>query len=362
MKKIMRLTFLTAFLTLIILIGGPCFGEAEERTDRGYYTLVDEDNQVITMTGRSLDPGDHYIARDNRLFEVLGTDGDKVSVRYKETIELPKISGELFGAKVGTASENQGVVGIYHTHNAESYVPSSGTESKDDGRGDILEVGRALAEALEDQGLTVHWTDNSHIPHDGQAYMRSRRTATELLQKNPDTLLDVHRDATPPEVYETKVDGTPMTAVRLVVGRQNQNQAANLEYAKRIKVVADDMYPGLVEGIFDARGNYNQDLGPKTILLEFGAHTTGLDQAQQAAEYFAKVIPAAAGLTTGTKGAADSQIGGGAGRALVWMIVVVTVVVVAFLLISRGKIGSLGGFLRREAGLGRDNDDEDDTQ
>lgn len=350
-----------AIVVLMLLMAVPSLGEAEERTDRGYYTLVDEKNEVITMTGRILDPGDHYIAGDNRLFEVLETAGDTVSVRYLETIELPKITGELLGAKVGTAGENQGVVGIYHTHNAESYVPSSGTESKDDGQGDILGVGQALASAMENMGLTVYWSDNSHIPHDGQAYMRSRRTAAELLQKNPDTLIDLHRDATPPEVYETEVDGVPVTKVRLVVGRQNQNRAANLEYAKRIKAVADDMYPGLVEGIFDARGNYNQDLGPKMILLEFGTHTTSLEQAEQAAEYFAKVIPAAAGLTTATQGAAESQIGGGASRALVWMIVVVAVVAVAFLLINKGKIGSLSGFLRREAGLGRGNDDEDDT-
>ncbi|MCK9525028.1 MAG: stage II sporulation protein P [Limnochordia bacterium] len=333
---------------------------AEERSDLGYFTLIDEEGQMITMTGRELDPGDQYIAGDNRLFEVVGTEGDTVNVRFLETVQLPEITGELLGAQVGAASESEGVVAIYHTHNAESYVPSSGTESKDDGRGDILQVGRRLASAMEDQGLTVHWSDNSHIPHDGQAYIRSRRTATELLQKNPDTLLDLHRDATPPEVYETEVEGVAMSKVRLVVGRQNQNRAANLEYAKRIKAVADDMYPGLVEGIFDARGNYNQDLGPKTILLEFGAHTTSLDEAEQAAEYFAKVIPAAAGLTASTRDTAERQIGGGATRAMLWLIVVAVVLTAGFVLINRGKIGSLAGFFRREAGLGRDRDDEDD--
>ena len=349
--------FATVFTTLMIILGTG-LGQAEERADLGYYTLRDEQNHVITMTGRELDPGDHYIARDNRLFEVMGIEGDTVTVRYLETIELPAITSELLGTQVGKAEKSQGVIGIYHTHNDESYVPSSGTESKDDGRGDILQVGHALASAMEELGLTVHWSDNSHIPHDGQAYMRSRRTATELLQENPDTLIDVHRDATPPEVYETEIEGVPTTRVRLVVGRQNQNREANLEYAKRIKAVADDMYPDLVEGIFDARGNYNQDLGPKMILLEFGAHTTSLEQAEQAAEYFAKVIPAAAGLTATTQGAAESQIGGGANRAVIWMVAVVAVVVVGFLLISQGKIGSIAGFFRREAGLGRDNEDD----
>ena len=353
---------LTMAVLIVLLMAGIPLAEADERADRGYYTLKDPTGEVITMTGRELDPGDHYIASDNRLFEVVETEGDTVRVRYVETIELPEITEELLGAQVGKSGEGQGVVGIYHTHNAESYVPSSGTESKDDGRGDILEVGQVLASNMENSGITVHWSDNSHIPHDGQAYVRSRRTATELLRKNPDTLIDVHRDATPPEVYETEIEGVPATKVRLVVGRQNQNRSANLEYAKRIKAVADEMYPDLVEGIFDAKGNYNQDLGPKTILLEFGTHTTSLEQAQTAAEYFAKVIPAAAGLTPGTKGAADRQIGGGAARGLVWMIVIAAAVVVVFLLISQGKIGSLVGFFRREAGLGRPSDDEDDPQ
>ena len=99
---------------------------------------------------------------------------------YVETIELPAVTGELLGAKIGTAGESRGVVGIYHTHNAESYVPSSGTESKDNGRGDILAVGKALASELEAMGLTVYWSDNSHIPHDAGLY--TRRT-TELAEE-----------------------------------------------------------------------------------------------------------------------------------------------------------------------------------
>lgn len=357
-----RLKLLTCVFCSVLLLSLSTLTNGEERDDSGYFTLQDEHGQVITMTGRELDPGDRYIAADNRLFEVRETVGDIVYVNFVETVELPDITDELLGAQVGK-TEGQGVVAIYHTHNAESYVPTSGTESKDDGQGDVLQVGKKLSEALEAEGITVYWSENSHIPHDGQAYIRSRRTATELLKKNPDTLIDVHRDATPPEVYETEVEGVPVTKVRLVVGRQNQNREANLEYAKRIKAVGDEMYPGFIEGIFDAKGNYNQDLGPKTILLEFGAHTNPLDHAEQAAEYFAKVLPAAAGLTPASASQADEQIGGGSTRSLVWMLIAVGVVGGAFLLINRGKIGSITGFFRREAGLSDPHDDDpDDVQ
>lgn len=356
-KTFVMFTFLSIML-YCIAISVPI--AAEERSDLGYYTLRDEQDNIITMTGRELDPGDTYIASDNRLYEVVETKGDIVLVKYVETVELPEITEELLSAQVGKASGNQGVVGIYHTHNAESYVPTSGTESKDNGDGDVLEVGKVLANAMEKLGVTVYWSDNSHLPHDGQAYVRSRRTALELIRHNPDTLIDVHRDATPPEVYETEIEGVPTTKVRIVVGRQNQNRGANLEYAKRIKAVADKFFPGIIEGIFDARGNYNQDLGPKMILLEFGAHTNSLDQAEQAAEFFAKVIPAAAGLTSSSQKPAQEQIGSASGRSLIWMIVIVAVVGGAYLLITKGKIGSLSGFLRREAGISDPGDDDSD--
>ena len=138
----------------------------------------------------------------------------------------------------------------------QNYVPTSGVTET---HGDIMEVGRALADALNNLGYNAVWSDNSHLPHDGEAYLRSRRTAVELMKHKPGTLIDVHRDATPPEVYETEIEGKPTTKVRIVVGRQNENRETTLEYAKRIKAVADEKYPGIIEGIFDARGNYNQD-------------------------------------------------------------------------------------------------------
>ena len=174
--------------------------------------------------------------------------GDEVRMRYTETITLPEVDLDAFRTQVGgTSQDGERVVGIYHTHNAESYVPTSGTESKDDGNGDILQVGKALADAMENLGFTVIWSDNSHLPHDGQAYDRSRRTAVELLEKNPVTLIDVHRDATPPEVYEAQVEGEPVTKVR--IGRAPEPKpGSNLEYAKRLKSVADQEFPGIIEG------------------------------------------------------------------------------------------------------------------
>ena len=130
-----------------------------------------------------------------------------------------------------------------------------------------------------------------------------------------------------------------MTGVRIVVGKQNQNRDANLEYAKRIKAIADEKFPGLIIGIFHAKGNYNQDLGPRMILLEFGTHTTTLEEAKRSTALMAQVIPAAAGMAPGTKKAADRQIGGAASGTVWWILGILTVGGAVWYWINREGIG-----------------------
>lgn len=345
-----------------------------ERNDSGYFSLEDE-NGVITYTARILDIGDSYIAADNQRYEVVEITGDRIIVEAKEKITLPdmkqlttavkpSIWERLFGAAASKQDDEErewNTIGIYHTHNAESYVPTSGVDSET--HGDIMEVGRALADALNNLGYNAVWSDNSHLPHDGEAYLRSRRTAVELMKHKPGTLIDVHRDATPPEVYEIEIEGKPTTKVRIVVGRQNENRETTLEYAKRIKAVADEKYPGIIEGIFDARGNYNQDLGPRMILLEFGAHTNPLELAEQAAQFFAEIIPAAAGLSSSEAAQQETeQTSPVAYRSILWILGITAVIVIGYLIINKQSLGSLGSFFRREFAGEQPQDDQDDEQ
>src|SRR5690606_37652727 len=297
---------------------------------------------------------------ENRLYEVVAVDEDRtVRAVFRETVALPRImaaaprpplsgaiqaaarsavawasrvpvvgrwlrdwpAGPALGAQGRADDGAAGPIGIYHSHNAESYVPDSGEEFREP-HGDILEVGKALQEALERQGYRVIWSDRSHLPHDGGAYQRSRATVRELLEQGAVALIDVHRDAIPAEQYREVVAGEQLTKVRLVVGRQNPNREANLELAKRMKAVADERYPGLIKGIFNARGNYNQDVGPRAILMEFGTHETSLQEAIRAASLMAEVYPAAAGLAPGTAEQAERQIGGAGWRSALWVLLI----------------------------------------
>lgn len=299
--------------------------ELGERTDGSFFTMLTEEGDVVARTAVIVDVGDQYIDEANRLFEVTAIRGDEVLVKALGAASMPDVSDVLRAfeeggaAQVGGANRNDSrvEVGIYHTHNAESYEPTSGTAFKDEG--DIYQVGRALADALKSRGHTVTWNSASHLPHDGQAYLRSRRTAIRISRERPVTILDIHRDAVPdPDEYLATVNGEQMSRVRLVVGRQNQNREANLEYAKRIKAIADERYPGLILGIFNARGNYNQDLGPRMMLLEFGTHVTSLEQALRSVEPMAEVIAAAAGIMPGT---GSKEVGSAGARTALWIVV-----------------------------------------
>ncbi len=322
--------------------------EEDERLDGGYFSLIDRSTgDVVTMTARHLDPGDTYISGDNREYRVEAIDGDRVLIDCLGEVELPIVSVMTPGylTQLLAQGSDDGPVGVYHTHSAESYVPTSGTESED--TGDIYQVGKSFQQALEQVGLRVLRSDNNHNPHDGGAYVRSRRTVKELLQQGAVALFDVHRDAVPPEVYRTTVNGEQMTKVRLVVGRQNPNRWANLEYAKRIKAVADKELPGIIEGIFHAKGNYNQDIGPRMMLLEMGAHTTSLEEAQKSAWAFARIIPAAAGFTPAARPGAARQLGGAGLRAVAWVLFLTFLAGIGFVALNVGSLEEFKARLRQ---------------
>lgn len=336
----------------VLLPAAPA-GAAEDSVDElvdGYFTLVDEGGKEIVLTARILAPGDMFINEENDAYEVERVEGNTAYARFVERVDLEAESGgkKAKGASgmitgllnIAALQESQGrrvsrdqPVVLYHTHSDESYVPTSGTASKE--WGDVYKVGEAFAAALRDKGIKTIQSRANHNPHDGAAYHRSRATASELVRKNPAFIFDVHRDAVPPTVYLGEAGGVPISKITLIVGRHNQNRDANLTWAKRLKAEADKMHPGLIRGIFLSGGNYNQDLAPRSVLLEMGAHTTSLDRAQNAARLLADVVPkvAYAGAATTAGGP-----GGTVGRSLLWILGIGAVAAVVFLVMNEGSL------------------------
>ncbi len=313
-----------------------------ELTDGEYFTLVDEDGNELDRTGHEVFIGDEMILEDNNRYKVTEVDDKKLiaicDLVGKEEIAWEEEENQL---PVLDVAQGKSVIGVYMTHNDESYVPSDGQESIK-GNGGIIQVGEKLAEELKKNGVDAEINLNKHDPHDANAYHRSRKTAVQLLKANPSVIVDVHRDGIPdPGFYATKIDGESATKIRLVVGRQNPHVSSNLEFAKQIKGYFDKNTPGLIKGIFMGKGNYNQDLGPKAILVEVGTYTNTKGAALNGITAFADGLPAivGAGVAKGVPGTpAAKGPSPGVGRSLIWLLLFVVVGGGAFLLISTGSI------------------------
>lgn len=321
-----------------------------------YYTLLGPEEQVLWETGHQMYLQDQYLGADNNLYEVVEVD-EKNRLARTELVERTELEvfpwNELrkeLGLTVieGTQQTERGKIALYHTHNAESYVPSDGAESIN-GPGGIHQVGQAFADALRELGIGVDYSETLHLPHDRGAYRRSRETVLELLSGEPDAVFDVHRDAAPQSAYAIQLQDEWMTQVMFVVGRQNQNLGVNRKYAQSLKAIGDDLFPGLIRGIFYGRGNYNQDLSPLSLLLEVGAHTNSRPAAERGISLFAEVVDLYFYGPVAEAGRADQ---GRAAMRSVWGVLAFTgVLAIAVYVIN---VGGFGAALERvRARLGR---------
>ncbi|NLK51831.1 MAG: stage II sporulation protein P [Syntrophomonadaceae bacterium] len=314
-----------------------------ERLDGGYYALVDEQGKVIDQTALRVFKGDEYIDADNRRYRVKDVTGD---IAHCEFVGIESLAWEdtelpLDGETTVPVAATKPLVGLYHTHGDESYKPSQGVSSMPPGKkSGVAIVAATLKDKLEAQGIPTIYNEATHDPHDSGAYHRSRRTATALMKKGAKVLIDVHRDAVPPEVYQTEIKGESATKIRLVVGRRNPNSSANLGYAKQIKARTDETHPGLAKGIFIGRGVYNQDLRPTNLLIEVGADKNSLEDAQKGVALFAEVLPQITGINpqTGARQVKAGEDAGGNLKALGGLLVALIFGGFGYLLISTGSL------------------------
>lgn len=337
-------------LTIIFVISCNVTANAHEEKPIGtYVTLVDENNNIIHMTATVVHEGDEYISPDNSRYKVVEVIGDTAKCVYQGKEKMPEVSFNEATQSwyfpddvVPVGGKTKPTVAVYVTHSDESYVPSDGTESKE-GNGGIYDVAEAFVEKLKSHGFNVVFSKNNHNPHDVNAYNRSRKTAASLLKENPVAIFDIHRDAVPAEQYETNVKGKEATRIKLVIGRTNPNSKTNLEYAKKIKAVMDKQKPGLSNGIFLGKGDYNQDLSPRAILIEVGTHKNDKESAIAGVEQFADVVPTVLGVSSSgnssepaKKPMGDSE-NTGAGTTILIILLVVAAAAGGFYLLNKGS-------------------------
>ncbi|TWH49003.1 stage II sporulation protein P [Sporomusa sp. KB1] len=361
---------LTTLLALLFITANAlCY--ATESSNGNYSTVVDEAGNSVYMTGWKMRAGDQVLTENNRRYEVFRVEGNVAYAKFLGDVNLSayyyedtSILGHLkaYLKPAIAEAEGNGKVAIYHTHSDESYVPTDGEESIL-GAGGIYKVGDAFTASLEKKGVTVIHSQAKHDPHDDMAYERSRRTVLDLIKKEqPDAIFDVHRDAVPPQVYKTTIDGQDVSKVQLVVGKYGPTGKQIEDYALQIKAASDKQHPGLVKGIFFAKGgDYNQDLHPRSMLLEVGAQTNDRESAEKGIALFSDIVPTVLGKSStptgpnaaGATGAAGntglgSAAGGasGATKSMGWILGLLLVGGAAFLLLSTGSLKEAGAKLK----------------
>lgn len=368
MKKL--ICVLTLMLALMLALPVTARAEAaksvstqapEADADENVWSIYDEDGQYLTSIYGRVYLDDEYISSDNRLYRIIEVDDNKRTAvaQYIGQESLIEPDNE---AVATVAQESKRLIGIYSTHSDESYIPTDGAESKEKDAG-IYDVDEALKNALEERGIEVELDTTTHLPHDAGAYRRSRSTAARLLKSQPAALLDIHRDGIPdPDEYVQKIEDEDATKVRLLVGKSNPNADANRKFAKQIKAAADEMYPDLIKDIYIGKGDYNQELAPRAILLEFGTHTIKKERAIKSTAYMADVLERVLfGSTAKAEGAADADAdaagaettaeagGSGAAWGILWVVGIALAAIVGYGLITTGSFSGMWNKIKRGA-------------
>ncbi|MBP2653880.1 MAG: stage sporulation protein [Firmicutes bacterium] len=199
--------------------------------------------------------------------------GNQATVSAMSLPDFPKFTWR------DTVSSNKPLVGIYHTHTSESFIPWSGVSHAPGGKqGNIVEVGEALVNKLAEHGIGAVQSKSIHdYPSFMKAYGPSEETAKNMLATNPslEMLFDIHRDACKKEAATVTVNGMAAARITIIVamgheGLPQPHWQQNHAFAKLIDAKLNQHYPGVSKGIQLDEWRYNQHLHPRALLLEVG--------------------------------------------------------------------------------------------
>lgn len=207
---------------------------------------------------------------------------------------------------------------IIHTHTTESYENNEGYDALPNSRTldpdyNMLAVGDRLAQTLEQAGIGVIHDRSLHdYPSYNGAYTSSKKALQVYLEENPDIclVLDIHRDAYEDGDgrqlgYTTTYEGEQIAQLMLVVsafdpGEEDPQWQENMSLALKLQARLQALCPGVARPIAVRGTNYNQALGPKTLLVEMGAAGNTQQEAFGATDLLAQSI---IDLALGAKGA-----------------------------------------------------------
>ena len=241
-----------------------------------------------------------------------GLNYENIWVKNLNKNHTPNIKDELRKKPAIQIQKNEAPqVLIVHTHTSESfaeeftgfYESSFQPRSQDNGR-NIVSVGAIVADALQKAGIGVIHDKTCHdYPEYTGSYGRAAQSIKKNLKKYPtiQVVLDIHRDAII-QSSGTRVKPTAVIAgkkaaqVMIISGCDDEgklgfkNWELNLRFAVRLQKSMADTYPSLARPINFAPRQYNMNLTPGSLLVEFGTDVNTLEEAHYAAQLFSECL------------------------------------------------------------------------
>ncbi|WP_017186135.1 stage II sporulation protein P [Alkalibacillus haloalkaliphilus] len=203
--------------------------------------------------------------------------------------------------------ENQSVF-IYNAHNREGFLPymEEGTSAHEafNHTDNVVDLSLNLQTMLNEYGIESHVDQTDHyqvlqqedLPY-GESYNVARNVLKETMEENDDIeyFIDIHRDGQPHHITTTTIDGESVAKLMFVVGGDQEDYEANLEFAAELHQMLEEHYPTLSRGVQVSQGSgtngvFNQDLSDNKILLEVGGVDNNFDELNRSLEMFAEVF------------------------------------------------------------------------
>jgi len=192
---------------------------------------------------------------------------------------------------------------IYHTHASEAFSDSRSGVAEDT----VVGMGERLAEILEQKygyavlhDTTVFDRKNGKDNRDN-AYSEALVYIERILKEYPsiEVIIDLHRDAGAKRVVTLQgkqvakvmlFNGLSRTKEKELTYLPNPNLKDNLAFSFQMKLIGDEMYPGLMNRIFLKDYRYNMHLRGRYLLIELGTQNNTVDEARNAMEPLADVL------------------------------------------------------------------------
>lgn len=182
---------------------------------------------------------------------------------------------------------------VYSTHESEGYTDYS-----------VLEAASYLTDELNNFGIDTYHEEKSvstflqtNSMKYYESYVVSRKYIDEAINNYPSItyFFDIHRDALSKDKSTITINGKSYAKVMFLVGRDNESYEGNLESAKSLNEIINNMVPGISRGVLEKGGKgvngvYNQDVSKNSFLIEVGGNNNNKQEVINTIDVIVKAI------------------------------------------------------------------------